>query len=64
MISSVALKALPRAGILVGFGWLSRPSPDSTGFAPIPRTQPGLCGAPGGGERQRGYSAAGTQAHR
>lgn len=64
MISSVALKALPRAGILVGFAWLSGPSPGSPGFAPLAGTQPGLCGAPGGGERQRGYSAAAPQAHR
>lgn len=64
MISSVALKALPRAGILVGFGLLSQHSPGSPAFGPLPGTQPGLCGAPGGVERQRGYSADAPQAHR
>lgn len=42
MISSVALEALPRAGLLVGFAWL--PGPGSPGLSP-----PGLRGAPGGG---------------
>lgn len=49
MISSVALKALPRAGILVGFGWLSGLSPGSPALLPSPGLSQDFEGLPAAG---------------